>query len=136
LSHLAHFATLIGARITLSGPPVQLHATAAQNIGMAIHELSTNAGKYGALSHDRGEIKITWDVSPNADNIDCLTLSWAETCGPTVSVPTRKGFGSIVLGGMIRSNLNADVKTEFHPQGLVWQMECLLSACSDEPAAS
>lgn len=133
-SQLAHFKQLLGNRISVHGPPVKLHATAAQNMGMALHELSTNAAKYGALSQKTGQIAIEWDVTEDGDGVSQFAMSWTETEGPTVQMPDRKGFGTIVLGAMVRSNLQAQVDTEFTAKGIIWRMSCPLSACA-EPVA-
>ena len=135
-SQLAHFDALLDNRIKMSGPPIKLNATAAQNIGMALHELSTNASKYGALSVVTGHINIDWRVIKDDDGIKQFTMKWTETGGPAVSVPDRPGFGSIVLGGMIKSNLSATVKTEYAPTGVRWMITCPLSTCIDTALAS
>ena len=130
-SQLAHFKQLLDDRITMQGPSVKLHATAAQNIGMALHELSTNAAKYGALSQETGKISVAWDVTQDADDVAQFTLSWTETDGPAVTPPVRKGFGTVVLGAMVRSNLKAEVAMDYAAQGIVWRMSCPLSACAE-----
>jgi PAS domain S-box-containing protein len=116
----AHFKDLVGSRITLAGPQVILTAEAAQALGMAFHELATNAGKYGALSSDDGRVDIRWCV--DADQV--LSLSWSETGGPPVTPPARTGFGSMVLGPMAESGLGADVHVDYRPEGLHWSIRC------------
>jgi PAS domain S-box-containing protein len=83
-AQLAHFGDLLGTRITAEGPNVRIAETAAQPIGMALHELATNASKYGALSNDRGRIAIAWDIVPPADggSASVFRLSWSESGGP------------------------------------------------------
>lgn len=135
-SQLAHFDALFDNRIKMSGPPIKLNAVAAQNIGMALHELSTNASKYGALSVVTGHINIDWRMIEDEDGIKQFTMKWTETGGPSVSVPDRPGFGSIVLGDMIKSNLSATVKTEYAPNGVRWMITCPLSTCIDTALAS
>ncbi|KPF77959.1 histidine kinase, partial [alpha proteobacterium AAP81b] len=92
-SQLAHFGDMIGARIVLSGPPVRLTSAAGQMIGMAMHELATNAGKYGALRDTQGRVGIGWQASA-----DGLAIEWIERDGPPVEAPARAGFGSRVIG--------------------------------------
>jgi PAS domain S-box-containing protein len=94
-AQLAPFADLIGSRIVVRGPTLRLNAASAQAIGLALHELATNAGKYGALSTDRGRVNVCWGIDS-----DTLTMSWTEHEGPPVSAPERRGFGSIVMEAM------------------------------------
>jgi PAS domain S-box-containing protein len=91
-AQLSPFADLIGSRVVVQGPKLRLNAACAQAIGLALHELTTNAGKYGALSTDRGRVNICWEIDS-----DTLTMSWTEREGPPVSAPERRGFGSIVI---------------------------------------
>jgi two-component sensor histidine kinase len=94
-AQLAHFADLVGSRITVHGPKLHLNATAAQAIGLALHELATNAGKYGALSTDAGRVDVGWRLDG-----DALTMSWTERDGPPVRPPERRGFGTTVVDAM------------------------------------
>ena len=83
-------------RVTMEGPTIVLNAKAAQNFALAVHELATNAVKYGALSNQSGRVHISWSVGkPNGH--DQFMFRWQERGGPPVSPPTRKGFGSTVL---------------------------------------
>src|SRR5215831_1893384 len=90
-AQLAHFADLVGSRIAVHGPKLHLNAAAAQAIGLALHELTTNAGKYGALSTNTGRVAIHWGTEG-----ETLTMSWTERDGPPVSAPKRRGFGTVV----------------------------------------
>lgn len=124
-AQLSHFADLIGDRIRIDGPAVQVTVAGAQSIGMAIHELATNAAKYGALSEEKGTVKIDWALQPLSDCDDArLSLAWVERGGPLVSPPTRRGFGSRVIKDMIEVNLDAEVNLDYAPSGLVWHFEC------------
>src|SRR5258708_6503843 len=88
-AQLAPFADLIGSRIVVRGPKLRLNAASTQAIGLALCELATNAGKYGALSTDRGRVNVCWGIDS-----DTLTMSWTEHEGPPVSAPPeRRGFG-------------------------------------------
>lgn len=120
-AQLAHFADLVGTRITLTGPPVALKSAAAQSLGMALHELSTNAGKYGALSGSEGTVEIRWSLG---DGGQTLELVWAEHGGPTVSEPARRGFGSVVIGRMVEAALGGRVETRYDAAGLTWRLVC------------
>lgn len=122
-AELGHFGALIGRRIILEGPAIAITPAAAQALGMAFHELATNAAKYGALSNDVGAVTITWRrIEQDADAQ--LQIEWREVGGPRVTPPVSKGFGSVVTGPMVRSGLNADVDVAFNPEGLTWRMTC------------
>ncbi len=123
-SQLAHFGDLIGARIGLCGPPLFISASAAQTIGMALHELATNAGKYGALSTSAGRVDIAWSLERDGNGEGRFELSWRESGGRPVSQPSRSGFGSTVICGMARMSLEADVDLDFAPGGLIWRLRC------------
>ncbi len=118
-AQLAHFADLVGSRIAMHGPQLRLNATAAQAIGLALHELATNAGKYGALSTDRGRVDVCWGT-----DADVLTMSWTERDGPPVSPPERRGFGSTVIASMAKATVGGDVQLDYAPSGLVWRLTC------------
>ena len=123
-SQLAHFRDLLGDRIELKGAPLRIAAPAAQSIGMALHELATNAGKYGALSTGAGRIAIAWSLNTDRSGKFRFNLRWTETGGPAVSVPERRGFGSIVVETMPRMELDADAELHYAPEGLRWHLDC------------
>jgi two-component sensor histidine kinase len=112
-AQLSPFADLIGSRIVVQGPKLRLNAACAQAIGLALHELTTNAGKYGALSTDRGRVNICWEIDS-----DTLTMSWTEREGPPVSAPERRGFGSIVIETMAERSVGGAVDLDYAPPGL------------------
>jgi PAS domain S-box-containing protein len=91
-TQLAPFVDLIGSRIVARGPKLGLKADSAQAIGLALHELATNAGKYGALSTRKGCVHIRWRTDGQT-----LTMSWIECDGPPVSTPNQRGFGTTVI---------------------------------------
>src|SRR5467141_4715884 len=107
-AQLALFADLVGSRITMLGSPVRLNAAAAQAIGLALHELATNAGKYGALSVDTGCVDVGWRLDGNI-----FAMSWTESTGPPVSQPKRRGFGSNVVASMVTQTVNGEVHLDF-----------------------
>ncbi|WP_432256497.1 PAS domain-containing protein [Limimaricola sp. AA108-03] len=121
---LAHFDDLIGTRIHLRGPEAAITAEAAQTLGMAFHELATNAGKYGALSQEAGHVDIVWDVSDTANGDRRLTVCWTERDGPLVEAPTRKGFGSIVLDRLVQGAFSGEVELAYPPEGFRWRFIC------------
>jgi PAS domain S-box-containing protein len=118
-AQLAHFADLVGSRITVHGSPVRLNAAAAQAIGLALHELATNAGKYGALSVGAGCVDVGWRFDS-----DIFAMSWTERKGPSVSQPKRRGFGSTVVDSMVKQTVNGEVHLDFIPSGVAWNLTC------------
>jgi two-component sensor histidine kinase len=114
-----------GQRISLNGPAVELPSDAAVPIGMAIHELTTNAAKYGALSVSRGKVSVSWEAEP-AEEGTRLKLVWGESGGPEVSAPTRQGFGSRLLHRVLATQLNAKVDMDFRPEGLRVALDAIL----------
>jgi two-component sensor histidine kinase len=123
-SQLAHFKDLIGTLIELKGPPLFISASAAQTIGMALHELATNAGKYGALSCEGGSIEIGWDLEGGETAEETFMIEWREHGGPPVTAPTKQGFGSSILRDVTASNLNAKVELGFPIEGVRWHLRC------------
>ena len=106
-----------GERVSLSGPQILLPPREALAVAMALHELCTNAVKYGALSNDTGRISLEWRETEDAEAR--LELVWREHGGPPVSPPTRRGFGSLLLDRTLAYDLNGKVTMEFKPDGLV-----------------
>jgi PAS domain S-box-containing protein len=117
---LAHFKDLIGTRVLLDGLPARLTPAAAQGIGMALHELATNAGKYGALSNNEGRVQISWRVS--AGNKPTFLMSWLEHGGPNVAPPTRKGFGQMVIGRMVEAAVDGTAEIDYLESGFSWKL--------------
>jgi two-component sensor histidine kinase len=126
-SQLGHYKDLIGTRIQANGPGIRVGAAAAQTIGMALHELATNAGKYGALSNSTGTISIDWQVTSER-----LIITWTERGGPTVSPPVRRGFGMTVIEPLAKMGLSGDVHLAFATEGLQWRLDCPLERALDQ----
>ncbi len=99
------------------GPPVVLAPNAAQSIAVALHELATNAAKYGALSRPEGRIDLAWTLGADRR----LDLRWSETGGPAVQPPTRQGFGSRIIRQMM-GQLDGEARFDWRPQGLVCEL--------------
>src|SRR5260221_495942 len=118
-AQLAHFADLIGSRIAVDGPKLHLNGAAAQAIGLALHELATNAGKYGALSADAGHVDVDWRFDD-----DIFAMSWIERNGPPVSRPERCGFGRMVIASIGKQTVHGEVPPEFGPSGVLWRLTC------------
>jgi two-component sensor histidine kinase len=129
---LAPFTDPGSERITVSGPHIMLRPEAAEAIGLALHELATNAVKYGAISVPGGHITISWafedhDIEPR------LLVNWIERGGPTVTPPSRKGFGHIVFERLVTKSLNGSVAIDFAPEGLIWKLSIPTSNLVTEP---
>ena len=108
-------------RITIRGPHLHVTSTMALSIAMALHELCTNAAKYGALSTTAGQVKISWDVVQSGGGPE-LHLRWEESGGPLVQPPTRTGFGSRLIRSGLARELNAAVRLDFSPPGVVCEI--------------
>ncbi|WP_108485322.1 CheR family methyltransferase [Oceaniglobus ichthyenteri] len=105
-------------RIHVSGPNVNLQPSQALAISMVIHELVTNAIKYGALSNSHGTLEVRWSLVGNR-----LALEWRERDGPETTKPERNGFGYVLIEGQVEQQLNGRLETKFDPEGLSLTME-------------
>ena len=105
-------------RVQIDGPALFLETDTAQTIAVALHELTTNAAKYGSLSVPEGRVRITW----SHDAGENLTLRWTETGGPPVEKPTRKGFGTRVMEAMVQGQLKGDIRFDWRAEGLVCEI--------------
>jgi two-component sensor histidine kinase len=101
------------------GTRQRLNAASTQAIGLALHELATNAGKYGALSTDKGRVDIGWETDG-----DIFTMSWTERDGPQVSPPQRHGFGTVVMQEMAGRSVGGKVDLHYAPSGVTWRLIC------------
>ena len=131
LSQLAPFSDLIGTRIKLRGPSLVISARAAQPISIALHELATNAGKYGALSNGNGTVDICWSTGRADTGEETFLISWREKGGPTVAEPSKQGFGSMVLSNIVTQSLDGEADLNFAEHGLTWRLSCLAKAVID-----
>ncbi|HJQ58240.1 MAG TPA: sensor histidine kinase, partial [Vineibacter sp.] len=112
-----------GGRITLTGPDVALSAQLAVSLGMAVHELTTNAAKYGALSVYGGKVDVTWSLTIEATR-RVLTFDWVESGGPPVTPPKRQGFGSRLLDFVLPGQIQAKADIDWHTEGV--RLHCLV----------
>jgi PAS domain S-box-containing protein len=133
---LLPFVEIQSSRFELAGPDILMTAEAAQAIGLAIHELATNAIKYGALSQPSGRVRISWAFDRDASVSPELSLNWIEQGGPSVAPPSRKGFGHVVIGEMVERSLNGRVAMEFAAQGLRWSVAIPAINLVDAPLSS
>ncbi|BDA86002.1 histidine kinase [Aureimonas sp. SA4125] len=115
-SQLKAFGAGNSERIETHGPAVSLSSAAAQTLGLALHELATNAAKYGALSVDGGYIRLDWSLG------ETFVLNWSEHGGPLVTEPKRSGFGTLVTQKMTARGLGGEVDMAYAPTGVVWKL--------------
>ena len=106
-----------GGNLVVSGPDIALTPKAGLALAMALHELASNAAKYGALSTGAGRLMVEWKTADSAGG-QVLTLAWTETGGPAVSPPTRRGFGTTLIERSLAHELDAEVTREFLAGGL------------------
>lgn len=104
-------------RVTLKGPPVRLNARATLAIGMAVHELATNAAKYGAFSSEQGHVQLRWSRIDEGDG-ETFLLRWQESGGPPVTPPDGGGFGTVLMRSMIEGTLGGTIQANWNPEGL------------------
>lgn len=114
-AQLAPFLDNMEERLRVSGSDLSLKPMMAQELGLTLHELATNALKYGALSVPGGRIHVNWSLSG-----EHFLMSWRESGGPPVSPPLRKGFGHMVVQSM--QSMESDVVLEFAPEGVIWRL--------------
>lgn len=105
-----------GSRISLTGPPVLLPARSVVPLSMAVHELATNASKYGALSNPRGRVSVDWSV--DQEQHPQVEMSWHEHNGPSIPEGTQSGFGTTLIRRVISQDLEGHVELDFAPEGL------------------
>jgi len=127
---LEPFQTASG-RIGLDGVDVRLSPKQALALSMALHELATNAAKYGALSNDAGRIDVAWRVA--LDSGAELQLTWAESGGPPVVQPTRTGFGSRLIQRTLAHDLGGATSIEYRPQGVISVIKTPIETASFNP---
>jgi PAS domain S-box-containing protein len=118
------------SRLETKGPSILLVPAASQSIGMAMHELATNATKYGALSNASGKVSISWQVSGQGAS-RAFKMAWREQAGPEVCSPHRTGFGSVVISQMLERSLDGKAELNFRPSGVEWLFECPAASVMD-----
>jgi two-component sensor histidine kinase len=106
--------------VLIEGPEVKLNPKAAEQIGLALHELGTNAVKHGALSVPTGLVTIRWDLETDQAHDPVLHITWKEAGGPRVEQPQRQGFGDVVLTEIVPTSLRGTSLLEFEPDGVKW----------------
>lgn len=116
-------------RFEASGPPCRVNPQRALALAMALHELATNAVKYGALSRDGGAVHISWDCT-HAGEGAAMEFTWRECGGPEVHMPTRRGFGSRLLERGLRNDLGGEVELAYAAEGVVFKATAPLETAS------
>ncbi|PVA05876.1 CheR family methyltransferase [Thalassorhabdomicrobium marinisediminis] len=122
-------------RVTIKGPDLRVTSEAALALGMAVHELATNATKYGAFSVPEGYVTITWSRINDADS-DRLVLTWTERGGPPVEKPERTGFGSQLITSTLEGSLEGSISRIWEPEGLTMSIAieyALIAAPMEDP---
>jgi len=125
---VAAFDELQGGRFTIAGPGVRLKAAHALGLAMALHELGSNAVKYGALSGDGGRVSIGWTLETSGR----MRFVWEEQGGPAVAPPMRRGFGSRLIQEGLARELNGEVTMEYRPEGLRCELSFQLDRAEHE----
>ena len=119
---LEPFASDAGA-LSISGPEVHIGREQVTSMALALHELATNAAKYGALSAAGGRLAVTWRLT-GAGPASRFELEWTESGGPPVQPPTRRGFGSLLIDEMLAQELDGEVQVTHAPEGLRFHLTC------------
>jgi PAS domain S-box-containing protein len=107
-----------GGRVRIDGPPVMLEPSTAQTVAISLHELATNAAKYGSLSAAGGHVEITWSRTTDGG----LCLRWIESGGPPVTPPTHRGFGRSIMENILVGQLRGEVRFDWRAQGLTCEI--------------
>jgi two-component sensor histidine kinase/CHASE3 domain sensor protein len=122
-SQLAHYTDRQSSQIDIEGVALRLPPDATQNIGMALHELATNAAKYGALSAPAGRVRVHWQVQPDAQGVLSCSISWRESGGPPVTPPRRRGFGQLLIERIVARSVGGTVALAYNPTGVEWTLD-------------
>lgn len=116
-AQLSHLPDLLGTRVLAAGPALRIPSRGAQTLGMALHELSTNSLKYGALAHAGGRVHLDWTALADSG----WRIEWREENPAPVAPPGHKGFGHRVIVEMVAAAFDADVTIDYPATGLVWR---------------
>jgi PAS domain S-box-containing protein len=122
-SQIDYFLDPVASRIKIDGSPLLLRPDAAQNIGLALHELSANAVKYGALANATGTVDLAWSLPPGEPGARQLRIVWRESGGPRVEKPKARGFGRAVIERVVAQALEGEAAVDFQPSGLTWTLD-------------
>lgn len=120
--------------VRLDGPPIRFNAQVSLALALVLHELATNATKYGALSNGTGHVDLQWAIRPDSTAADDprFTLTWREVDGPLVEPPKRQGFGSLLIERSLRSYFRGLISMNYEPSGLVFTIDAPLTGTGAE----
>jgi len=119
-------------QLRLEGEAITVSPRIALTLALVLHEMTTNAAKYGALSLHEGRIEISWLVEPRPTKSSLLHIEWRERNGPSVEAPARPGFGSRFIQGSVTAELRGTVRMDFDPDGLRCVIDIPLDPVGDE----
>jgi len=122
-SQLGHYLDAHASQIEIAGEEMIVTPEAAQNIGLAVHELSTNAAKYGALSVPQGRVEVHWTCAGNGSEGPRFQMVWIEHDGPKVAPPSHKGFGQVVMEQLVARALRGEATLDFRAEGVHWALD-------------
>jgi two-component system CheB/CheR fusion protein len=111
------------SRFQLLGPALQLKSNCLMGLNLVIHELATNASKYGAWSNATGRVVLSWEIAGTSE----LVMDWVEEGGPPVVQPSRRGFGTSLIGGLALGRLHGSTNVEFRPEGVTCEIKLPLT---------
>ncbi len=120
-------------QVIVAGPEVTIAPKAAQTFSLLVHELATNASKYGALSQPAGQVNVSWSIEGHGKDA-LFKFKWLESKGPIVAVPTGKGFGRAVLERAVEAEFGGKPRISFDPEGVCYEIDLPLSSISAENA--
>jgi two-component system CheB/CheR fusion protein len=129
-SQIGPYASIERGQVVLTGPSVSLGPTVAHALGLVLHELATNASKYGALSTEAGVLEISWTLLDKGGRA-YTKINWTERNGPPVTPPTRRGFGSRLIDMTLTHTLDGEVQLQYDPAGFQAQLLIQLVAEND-----
>lgn len=116
---LAPFSSRNSTQVTIDGPPLTLRPAAAQSLALVLHELATNAAKYGALSEPQGRVCVEWKRDEEEDGRAFLDIHWSESGGPPAEQPEELGFGSNIIRASVERQLRGHVTQNWRAEGLI-----------------
>jgi PAS domain S-box-containing protein len=131
-SQLAYLGPAEAERVEVEGEPMLLAPQAAQNLGLALHELATNSVKHGALASTAGKVRIAWRTERAGSEERRLRFVWRERDGAAVALPERMGFGHLVLEDVVPGMLGGTGTLAFEPEGVAWTLDVPLRAVLNE----
>jgi len=130
---LAPYRSADHERIVISGPPANLAPGSAVAVAMSLHELATNASKYGSLSAVEGSVQLSWRIEQEEDAVRAI-VEWVESGGPKVNPPTRRGYGTAFIDSAVRGSMRGSAHFDFASEGLRCTFSIIVDGEQDTPA--